>query len=64
VEERFVNEAIAASEKKKIGEYVSTAGEYIWVKTSDGIIALSKVQIAGKKSMSSEEFLRGHRLEF
>jgi methionyl-tRNA formyltransferase len=35
----------------------------LWVATGDGLLALDRVQPAGKRVMSSDEFLRGHRLE-
>ena len=33
------------------------------VKTLDGVILLTKVQLEGKKAMNADEFLRGNKIE-
>jgi methionyl-tRNA formyltransferase len=42
---------------------VLTAGPDLVVATGSGGLALTKVQVAGKRALPAEEFLRGYRLE-
>lgn len=44
------------------GEVVSVARDRIWVGTSKGLVALTDVQLEGKKRVPVREFLAGHPL--
>jgi methionyl-tRNA formyltransferase len=44
------------------GEVVAVTRERIWVATGEGAVALSEVQLEGKKRMSVRDFLAGHPL--
>lgn len=46
-----------------VGEVVKTSKDGILVKTLDGVILLTKVQLEGKKAMNADEFLRGNKIE-
>ncbi len=43
------------------GRLLSDGCTYLAVKTADGALSLKDVQLAGKKRMGIEEFLRGFR---
>lgn len=43
------------------GEVVATAPELL-VATGEGAISISRLQAAGKRSLSAAEFLRGHAI--
>jgi methionyl-tRNA formyltransferase len=45
------------------GCVVSTSRHHAWIQTGDGILALDRVQPAGKRVMPIAEFLQGHPLE-
>jgi methionyl-tRNA formyltransferase len=42
---------------------VLTAGPDLVVATGSGGLSLTEVQVAGKRTLPAEEFLRGYRLE-
>lgn len=42
------------------GAVVRAEHDHFWVQTGDGVLALTEVQPAGKRVMSSAEFLRGY----
>lgn len=42
------------------GEVVSVTPDSVWVATSDGLIALTELQLEGKKRMAVREFTAGH----
>lgn len=41
----------------------ATPDEGLIVRTGDGAVRLNRIQPAGKRAMTAEEFLRGHRIE-
>jgi methionyl-tRNA formyltransferase len=45
------------------GKVLATSAEGIDVGTGNGVLRLTRVQIAGRKAMSAAEFLRAHRLD-
>ncbi|RDY32313.1 methionyl-tRNA formyltransferase [Lachnotalea glycerini] len=45
------------------GEIVAVANDSINVKTGDGLLAITELQLEGKKRMPAKEFLRGVQLE-
>ncbi len=45
------------------GCVVSASRQHAWIQTGDGIVALDRVQPAGKRVMPIAEFLQGHPLE-
>jgi methionyl-tRNA formyltransferase len=45
------------------GSLLTDGKSYIFVKTGDGALALEEIQLAGKRRMSMEEFLRGFHLD-
>ena len=42
------------------GEVVAVTRDRIWVATADGAVALTELQLEGKKKVSAREFLAGH----
>lgn len=42
------------------GEVVSVTRDRVWVATADGLVALTELQLEGKKRMSVREFTAGH----
>jgi methionyl-tRNA formyltransferase len=44
------------------GEVVAVARDRIWVATGEGAIALTEVQLEGKRRVTAQEFLAGHPL--
>lgn len=44
------------------GEIAGTTKTEIFVKTGDGILSVTELQLEGKRRMTCEEFLRGYRL--
>ena len=45
------------------GNVLATSAEGIDVGTGDGVLRLTRVQLAGRKAVSAAEFLRAHRLD-
>ncbi len=45
------------------GEVIPSDNERLYVKTGDGVLALDRVQPAGKRAMDIAEFLRGHEVK-
>lgn len=45
------------------GKIVTDNKNYIHVKTGDGYLKLSEIQLPGKKAMKTEDLLRGYKLE-
>ena len=59
-------EAHAASIRRRRrdpGKVLGTSAAGIDVGTGDGVLALTRVQSAGRKAMSAAEFLKAHRLD-
>lgn len=55
--------AVEHNEKReKPGEYATDHKNYLYIKTSDGWIAVDELQPEGKKRMTIKEFLRGNTL--
>jgi len=50
----------SAPELQAVGQVIRLDGERIGVVTGDGVLELRDVQLAGKRAMSIEEFVRGH----
>ncbi len=44
------------------GEIVAVTRDRVWVATGDGVIALTEVQLEGRKAMTVQNFLVGHPL--
>lgn len=55
-------EKILSNQDRKIGKMVTDGRTYLRVAVIDGYIGLKSVQLAGKKRMNIEDFLRGYRL--
>ncbi|MDP1563790.1 MAG: methionyl-tRNA formyltransferase [Pirellulaceae bacterium] len=51
-----------ASKTAVPGEILRAEGHDLWVQTGTGVLALTRVQPAGKRGMASGEFLRGYGL--
>jgi len=49
----------SAPELHTLGQVIRLDGERIGVVTGDGVLELREVQLAGKRAMSIEEFVRG-----
>jgi methionyl-tRNA formyltransferase len=45
------------------GEIVSVGANHLWVAAGGGLLAIERLQPAGKRILEIGEFLRGHRLE-
>lgn len=54
---------IDASALSSPGKVLATSAAGIDVGTGDGVLRLTRVQIAGRKAMSAAEFLNAHRLD-
>lgn len=54
---------LADSSSGKPGEVVRVDGKTVWVKAGDRALALTELQLPGKKAMGVADFLRGHPLE-
>jgi len=52
---------VAREETGEIGKVLALSKDMFGVKTGDGILGVSKVQLEGKRAMSAAEFLRGQR---
>lgn len=48
---------------KEPGMVSVSDGQRLWVATGDGVIAITRIQPAGKRTMEIDEFLRGHAIE-
>lgn len=59
----FKSERIACEHNYRVGEIVAHGGKSFEVYVHGGILRILEVQLAGKKRMTTEEFLRGFRLE-
>lgn len=59
----FKSEKIVYSHDQKIGELHIDAKKNFDIYVNGGILRILEVQLAGKKKMSVEEFMRGFRLE-
>lgn len=59
----FKSERIACEHNYRVGEIVAHGGKSFEVYVHGGILRILEVQLAGKKRMATEEFLRGFRLE-
>lgn len=51
------------SSTQTVGSIVTDGKTYLHVRTTDGFLALQQVQIAGKRRMPIEDFLRGFKCE-
>ncbi len=56
-------EIIKEEKSGKPGEIIKVDRDKVWVSSGNGIVSIKEVQIEGKRKMSIEEFLRGHRIE-
>lgn len=45
------------------GTLVSTKDGFLWIMTGNGVLVVKELQAEGKRRMTTEEFLRGYRLE-
>ena len=60
----FEVEVVDNNSNQKPGEIVSADPNFgLLVQTGNGVIKINKLQLAGKKKMSSSDFLRGYALE-
>jgi methionyl-tRNA formyltransferase len=60
----FEVEVVDNNSNQKPGEVVSANPDFgLLVQTGNGVIKINKLQLAGKKKMSSSDFLRGYELE-
>jgi len=53
---------ICATDNNSIGKIISDGKTYLGVNASNGVVYITDLQLAGKKRMKVEEFLRGTRL--
>lgn len=51
------------AESRSCGEIVEADGDRLVIRCGDGAIRVERVQPAGKRAMSAEEFLRGYRMK-
>jgi methionyl-tRNA formyltransferase len=51
-----------ADQDKNPGDFLTDNKNYIYIKTSDGWVALDEIQLEGKKRMTVHEFFRGNKL--
>ena len=59
----FQTKAIREKHSFAPGEIITDNESYIKVAVDDGFIKILQLQMAGKKSMKTEDFLRGFRFE-
>jgi methionyl-tRNA formyltransferase len=59
----FTAEKIKQSHSLAPGDIKTDGKTYLWFATNDGFIDVKTLQMEGKKKMSAEEFLRGHKIE-
>ncbi len=57
----FRAEATTLDSSGPAGEIVSDGSSYLAVRTADGAVSIKELQLAGKKRMGVEDFLRGAR---
>ena len=53
--------ALCAEARPAPGTIISDGKSHLGFAAADGIVEVSEIQIAGKKRMSTEDFLRGFR---
>jgi methionyl-tRNA formyltransferase len=56
-------EPVASAATAVPGEVLATSAAGIDVSTGNGVLRLTRVQVAGRKALSAAEFLRAHRLD-
>ena len=54
--------AYANSSELQPGEFITDNKNYLYFKTSNGLIAIDEFQPEGKKRMNVQEFFRGNKL--
>ncbi len=59
----YVAEKIFASHQLPSGQVVSDGKTYLHVAVTDGFLALKELQLAGKRRMPVEDFLRGFKVQ-
>ncbi len=59
-EQRTVNNEERATSSSAPTGTVIRMGEHIGVKTGDGVLVVTRLQLEGAKELNSEDFLRGH----
>ena len=59
----FQTEKEFTSHNLSIGDIVSDGKRYLKVAATDGFLNLKEIQLAGKKRMNVEDFLRGFRID-
>ena len=50
------------SMKSKPGTFETDGKKMLFVKTGDGVISITDLQLQGKKRMKTEDFLRGNKI--
>ena len=54
-------EAFSAGEVPQTADFDSDGRHYLRVACADGWLCVDRLQVAGKRAMETEEFLRGYR---
>ncbi|MFV0606941.1 MAG: methionyl-tRNA formyltransferase [Niabella sp.] len=59
----FQSQIIAEKPDSSVGQYKTDGKQFLYFACSDGYLAVTELQLEGKKRMLIEDFLRGYRFE-
>ncbi len=61
--EKLAVGSLQLAENTSVGKIITDGKTYLHVQCADGLLAVLELQMEGKKKLTTEEFLRGFRLE-